>query len=207
MIAETKAGKPKIGPECYVFPTAVVAGGATLAGRNLIVGKVRADDGSPIFLGNETNVQDGATVHGLRGKYIDVDGQQYSVHIGRKCSIAHGSLVHGPARVHSHVFVGFGASVVSSEIGQSSFISSGAYIDSSQIGRECHIGKFARIIGVKIPDGSHVPDFAIITDSQSAGCLSKVSNDQASSNFAFNEEVVQVNACLCLEYRELAPGH
>ncbi len=46
---------------------------------------VRADEGSPFFIGPSRALQDGVTLHGLKDKVILVQGRAYSIVGGSEC--------------------------------------------------------------------------------------------------------------------------
>src|SRR3989337_748320 len=97
-------GDVRLGEKVYVAPAA----------------SIRGDEGQPIYVGNESNVQDGVVLHGLEtmeeGKTIEknqveVGGKKYSVYVGERVSMAHQSQVHGPALIGSDSFIGMQALV------------------------------------------------------------------------------------------------
>lgn len=132
-------GNVKIEDECMICPFACI----------------RADEGSPFFFGKGSNFQDGVTVHGLLDKFVKGDdGLDYSVWIGSHCSIAHGALVHGPARIGKKTFIGFKTIFHSSEIGRNSFVFIGVNVDSSKIGERVYIGTGSNVVESVL--GDHV---------------------------------------------------
>ena len=63
----SKVSEPVIDPTTYVHPLASVIGNVTL-GKNIMVSPtaaIRGDEGQPIFIGDDSNVQDGVVLHGL----------------------------------------------------------------------------------------------------------------------------------------------
>src|SRR3972149_9295630 len=101
---------PEIAKSAFVHQIASVIGDVTLGERVYVAptASVRGDEGQSIYVGNESNVQDGVVLHGLEtmedGKaveknQVDVGGRKYSVYIGDRGSMAHQSQVHGPALV------------------------------------------------------------------------------------------------------------
>jgi carbonic anhydrase/acetyltransferase-like protein (isoleucine patch superfamily) len=133
---------------------------------------LRADEGTPIIIGDEANLQDGVIVHAL---------EHTSVEIGRKTSIAHGAVIHGPTKIGNNSFVGFRA-----------------VIHNSEIGEDCFIGHGAIVVGVKISDKKYVPHGTVIADQEKANSLSKVSDDL----LKFNEGVLEVNGEFARGYKK-----
>lgn len=148
-------GDVRIGKEVYVAPFV----------------SLRADEGTPIIIGDKSNLQDGVIVHAL---------EHTSVEIGKKTSIAHGAVIHGPTKIGDNSFVGFRA-----------------VVHSSEIGKECFIGHGAIVVGVKIGDNKFVPHGAVITEQEKADKLADSTKDQ----FKFNEEVLCVNCEFARGYR------
>lgn len=164
---------PNIEKESFCDEMCAVIGDVRI-GKNVYVApfvSLRADEGTPIIIGDESNVQDGVIVHAL---------ENTSVEIGKKTSIAHGAIVHGPTKIGDNSFVGFKA-----------------VIHSSEIGNECFIGHGAIVVGVKISDNKLVPHGAIITDQEKADNLPESTSDL----FRFNEGVLKVNCELARGYR------
>jgi len=102
--------EPQIHPTAYVHSFSNIIGDVRIGPEVLIAPgtSIRADEGSPFYIGAGTNVQDGVIIHGLeQGRVTGEDGQSYSVWIGEDSSITHGVLVHGPAYVGKNCFIGF----------------------------------------------------------------------------------------------------
>ena len=82
--------QPVIDPSSYVHPLAAVIGNVIL-GKNIMVSptaSVRGDEGQPIYVGDDSNVQDGVVIHALEtevdGKPVEknlyeVGGKKYAV--------------------------------------------------------------------------------------------------------------------------------
>jgi carbonic anhydrase/acetyltransferase-like protein (isoleucine patch superfamily) len=69
-----KVSEPVIGAGTFVHPLAAVIGNVIL-GNNVMVAPtacVRGDEGQPLYVGNETNVQDGVVIHALE---TELDGK------------------------------------------------------------------------------------------------------------------------------------
>ncbi len=183
---------PKVQASDYIHPAAVIIGEVQL-GKNVMVAPcavVRGDEGQPIFIGDDSNVQDGVVLHGLEtyhnGKPIPkniftVDGKPYSIHIGARVSLAHQSHVHGPAVVGDDTFVGMQA-----------------LIFRARIGKNCVIEPAAKVIGVEVPDNRFVTAGTVLTKQADADRLGVV--DANYSYYGLNKAVIRVN-------KELAEGY
>ncbi|KYC53037.1 MAG: Carbonic anhydrase precursor [Candidatus Methanofastidiosum methylothiophilum] len=165
---------PKLEKESFCDEMSSIIGDVRI-GKGVYVApfvSLRADEGTPIVIGDETNLQDGVIVHAL---------EHTSVEIGKKTSIAHGAVIHGPMKIGDNSFIGFRA-----------------IVHSSEIGKECFIGHGAIVVGVKIADKKFVPHGAVITDQEKANNLPKASDDL----FKFNEGVLEVNGEFARRYRK-----
>jgi carbonic anhydrase len=188
-----KIGRPKIGEGSYLDPGATVIGNVKI-GDEVYVGPnatVRGDEGQPISIGNGTNIQDGVTMHALETteegekiakNLVTVDGAEYALYIGNNVSLAHGSMVHGPAAVGDNTFVGMMAFVFKSTIGKGVVIEPGALL-----------------IGVTVADGHYVPAGSVITSQAAADALPKITPDYAFATL--NDGVLHVNHQLAQAYR------
>lgn len=175
--------EPKIDPSAYVHSFSNLIGDVHIGADVLIAPgtSIRADEGNPFHIGNNTNVQDGVVIHGLeKGRVLGDDGQEYSVWIGDRTSITHMALIHGPAYVGDNCFVGFRSTVF-----------------NARVGNGCVIGLHALVQDVEIPAGKYVPSGAVITTQQQADALPNVR--ESDQNFA--SHVVGVNESLRQGYR------
>ena len=172
----------------FVGANAFVNGRASVTGR-VVLGRyvhiaaeasVRADEGSPFYIGDSTNIQDGVVLHALKDKWVRVSGQDWAIFIGKKVSVAHQALVHGPCF-----------------IGDSSFIGFKAVVHDAVVGARCYIGIGATVVGVQIPEGRCVPNGHVVDTAEKAAALGKVTPGQ----LEFNEDVVEVNRGLADAYR------
>lgn len=171
----------------YVHGKAAVIGRVVL-GEHVHVAagsSVRADEGTPFYLGDNTNVQDGVVIHALKDRHVLVRGEAWAVYVGRNVSIAHDALVHGPCYVGDDTFIGFKA-----------------VVHDSVIGKHCFIGIGAVVVGVEIPDGKRVPHGMIVADADAVDRLP----DAGHEHHEFNDDVVEVNRGLALAY-QVADGH
>ena len=86
-IAELDSGSPRIDPEAFVAPTAVVVGAVTMGPRSSIwYGAVARADGETIEIGEASNIQDGCTLHSDPG---------FPLVVGRGVTVGHRVVLHG----------------------------------------------------------------------------------------------------------------
>ena len=181
-----KSYQPQIAKNSVVQPNASVLGAVILSEGVLVspFASIRGDEGTPIFIGKNSNVQDGVVIHGLEHELVNKDGLGYSVYIGENVSLAHQAQVHGPAKVGDNTFVGMQGFVFKSEVGDNVVI------------EPC-----AKVIGVKIPSGRYVPAGEIIKTQEQADKLPEITADYKFKNL--NKNVVEVNKQLNNGYKNL----
>jgi len=121
IVKKVRGHEPRFGKDCFLADTAVVVG-EVLMGDNCTVwfhAVVRGDVNS-IVIGDNSNIQDGAVIHGTYEKAKTV--------IGSNVSIAHNAVVHG-CTVEDNVLIGMGAIVMDgSVVGSHSVIAAGAVV-------------------------------------------------------------------------------
>lgn len=175
--------EPKIDESAYVHSFSNLIGNVTV-GKNVLISpgtSIRADEGTPFYIGAATNIQDGVVIHGLeQGRVVGADGQNYSVWIGDRTCITHLALIHGPAFVGNDCFIGFRSTVFNARIGDG-----------------CIVMMHALIQDVEIPPGKYVPSGAIITNQQQVERLSDVTD----ADKAFARHVVEINEALLDGYQ------
>jgi carbonic anhydrase/acetyltransferase-like protein (isoleucine patch superfamily) len=184
---------PEVDASAFVHPLAAVIGDVVI-GRNVFVApfaSVRGDEGHPIFLGDESNVQDGVVIHALQTErngeaveahQVDVEGKKFAVHIGRRVSLAHQTQVHGPASVGDETFVGMQSLVF-----------------RARVGSRCVVEPGCILMGVTIDDDRIVPAGTVLKDQKVADSLPRVTEDYPLKSV--NEAVVRVNADLAAGYK------
>ena len=163
---------PTIDPTCAIAQTASIIGNATI-GKHVNVApgaSIRSDEGEYITIGDESNVQANVVIHCLKGGRVI---------IGKKVSLAHCAVIHGPATIGDEAFVGFGTVVASSQIGSGAFISHNA-----------------TVLGVTVAEGKFVAPGTVVQNQADADALP----DVPAAHVGFNDEVVEVNC-------ELAKGN
>lgn len=142
---------------------------------------VRADEGSPFYIGSNTNIQDGVVIHALKDRHVLIGGEPWAVYIGRGVSLAHDALVHGPCYVGDGTFVGFKA-----------------VVHDATIGPGCFLGIGSIVVGVEVPEGRFVPPGTIVDTAEKVAALGPVTE----AHREFNADVVEVNRGLAAAYRE-----
>lgn len=174
--------EPTIHETAYVHSFSNLIGDVRV-GPNVLIApgtSIRADEGTPFYIGESTNIQDGVVIHGLEeGRVIGDDGNQYSVWIGKNASIAHMALIHGPAYVGDDCFIGFRSTVF-----------------NARVGNGCIVMMHVLIQDVEIPAGKYVPSGAVITTQQQADRLPDVQAEDAK----FASHVVGINNALRAGY-------
>ena len=99
---------PTVSATAYVDDAATVIGDVRIGSQVYIApgASLRADEATPIIIGDECNIQDCAVFHGLKGS---------SIELGKRISIAHGAIIHGPLKIGDESFVGFNSVVHASD--------------------------------------------------------------------------------------------
>jgi carbonic anhydrase/acetyltransferase-like protein (isoleucine patch superfamily) len=184
--------EPNIDSTAYIHPLAAVIGNVTI-GRRVMVSPfaaVRGDEGQPLFVGDDSNVQDGVIIHALETEHegapieknlVEVEGEKFAVHVGRRVSLAHQVQIHGPAAVGDNSFIGMQSLVFKSTVGKDSVVEPGCIL-----------------MGVTVPDGHYVPCGTILKDQADADALPKITEDYAFRTL--NDGVVHVNTSLADGY-------
>jgi carbonic anhydrase/acetyltransferase-like protein (isoleucine patch superfamily) len=188
----SRISEPKIDPSTYVHPLASVIGNVIL-GRNILVSpmaSVRGDEGQPLFVGDDSNVQDGVIIHALEteeeGKSVEgnlyaVEGKNYAVYVGKRVSLAHQVQIHGPAVVLDDTFVGMKTLVF-----------------KSYVGEKCVIEPGVILMGVTVADNRYVPAGSIVKTQKEADDLPEITEDYPMKEM--NRGVVHVNTSLAKAY-------
>ncbi|MGI0069180.1 MAG: hypothetical protein ACREAN_02880, partial [Nitrosopumilaceae archaeon] len=162
----------------------------------------RGDEGTPIYVGDNSNVQDGVILHALEttidgqnidGRRFSADGDRllandsrfatgYAVFIGNRVSLAHGSMVHGPAWIGNDTFVGMKSLIFNAKVGSNVAIGVSSTITN----------------GVVIADNKFVPPGSVIVTQQQADALpSRI----GSAYETINKYVIHVNQDLAEAYK------
>lgn len=188
---------PEIDPSAYVHPYASVIGKVRIGKRVMIApfASVRGDEGTPLWVGDDSNIQDGVVIHALEtsegGHKVEqnlfyVDGNEYAVFIGDRVSLAHQCQVHGPAVVCDDCFIGMQALVFKSVIGDG-----------------CVVEPGAKVVGVNVPAGRYVPMGTTLSQQSHADNLPKITEGYPFKTL--NRGVVHVNTQLADAYNGQIP--
>jgi carbonic anhydrase/acetyltransferase-like protein (isoleucine patch superfamily) len=181
-----------IGAGTFVHPLAAVIGNVIL-GNNVMVAPtacVRGDEGQPLHVGDDSNVQDGVVIHALEteqdGKAVEknqmeVDGKKYAVYVGKRVSLAHQVQIHGPAVVMDDTFVGMKVLVF-----------------KSFVGKNCVIEPGVILMGVNVADGRYVPAGSVVKRQLDADNLPLITPDYPMKDM--NKGVLHVNKALAKGY-------
>ncbi|MCE5264001.1 MAG: carbonic anhydrase [Deltaproteobacteria bacterium] len=187
-----KVSEPEIDPTTYVHPLASVIGNVHL-GKNIMVSpsaSIRGDEGQPLFVGDDSNVQDGVVIHALEtemnGKPVEknlceVGGRRYGVYVGSRVSLAHQVQIHGPAVVLDDTFVGMQSLVF-----------------KSAVGRNCVLEPGVILMGVRVADGRYVPAGSVVKTQAAADALPEITAEYPMRTL--NQGVVHVNKSLARGY-------
>ncbi|MDQ3392631.1 MAG: gamma carbonic anhydrase family protein [Bacteroidota bacterium] len=121
IIKSIKGVVPKLGKDCFLADNATVIGDVLMGDScSVWFNAVVRGDVNSIAIGNETNIQDGAIIHGTYEKAKTV--------IGNRVSIAHNAIVHG-CTIEDRVLIGMGAIVMDNAVIKTgSVIAAGAVV-------------------------------------------------------------------------------
>lgn len=181
----------------YIHPTASIIGNVEIGHKVFVApnASIRGDEGTPLHIGNQTNVQDGVVIHALETEEAGHpvpehlleehrNHKRYAVYIGDRVSLAHQSQVHGPAIIEDDTFVGMQALVFNSIVDE-----------------KCVLEPGAKIIGVHVPPHRYVKAGEVISSQIKADQLPEIN---ASYKFKdINKAVVNVNTQLAVTYNKL----
>lgn len=170
--------QPQVHSSAYIHSFSKVMGDVRIGANTLVAPgtTIQADEGSPFYIGDNTNIQDGVVIHAIeQGRVRGTDGQNYAVWIGKNSCVTHMALVHGPAFIGDNCFIGFRSTIFNAKVGDG-----------------CVIMMHALIQGVEIPPGKYVPSGAVITKQQQADHLP----DVLASDRQFTQQIVHVNEAL-----------
>ncbi|MGB3636009.1 MAG: ribulose bisphosphate carboxylase small subunit [Rivularia sp. (in: cyanobacteria)] len=174
--------EPRIHETAFVHSFSHIIGDVEISPNVIIApgSSVRADEGAPFFIDENTNIQDGVVIHGLeQGRVLGDNKKEYSVWIGKDSCITHMALIHGPCYIGDNCFIGFRSTVFNARVGDG-----------------CIVMMHALIQDVEIPPGKYVPSGAVIISQQQADRLPDV-NPQDKE---FAHHVVGVNQALRAGY-------
>ena len=114
-LIKTLRGKtPKVGNDCFLAETATIIGDVEIGdGCSIWYSAVLRGDVHYIRIGNNTNVQDNATIHATY--------QKSPTNIGNNVTIAHGAIIHG-CTLQDNVMIGMNAVILDDAVVESNSI-------------------------------------------------------------------------------------
>lgn len=126
LIKEVRGFKPTWGETCWLAETAVIIGDVTMGEDcSIWFNAVIRGDVNSIIIGNNTNIQDNATIHGTYEKA--------STSIGNNVSVGHNAIVHG-CTLEDDVLVGMGSIIMDNAIVQKgAMVAAGAVVLANTI--------------------------------------------------------------------------
>ena len=170
---------PQVDPTTYIDPTAQVIGNVRI-GAQVFVGPnavIRADETDaggevrPIKIETQCNVQDGVIIHALGGTQVTV---------GRRTSLAHACIIHGPCTIGQDCFIGFRAVIYNATLGEGVFVNTGAIVQ-----------------GVDLVANAFVPPAVRVLSKEDVVRLVSTTN---SADCEFTKKVVTANLALAKGY-------
>ncbi len=131
---------PTLGPESWVAPSADLIGDVRLETRASVwFGAVIRADNTPILIGRESNIQDGAVCH---------SDPHAPLTIGERVTVGHQAILHG-CTVGTGALIGMGARVLNGAvIGERCIVGAGALVPEGKVYEAGHllVGAPARIV-------------------------------------------------------------
>ena len=111
---------PSLGPGAWVAPSADLIGDVRLGNRcSVWFGAVIRADNTPIIIGDDSNIQDGAIGHSDPGAPLT---------IGARVTVGHQAILHG-CRIGDGALVGMGARILNGAvIGDNCLVGAGALV-------------------------------------------------------------------------------
>jgi carbonic anhydrase/acetyltransferase-like protein (isoleucine patch superfamily) len=184
---------PTIHPTSFIHPMASVIGQVHV-GKEVFVApfsSIRGDEGLRIHIGDNSNVQDGVVLHGLKNfeyggsivqNSVYANKDIFSIYIGERVSLTHQCQVHGPCRIDSDVFVGMQCLVFDS------YIEEGVVLEPG-----------SKVIGVAVSKHRYVPAGQVVTSQEEADRLPAITENYR--YYDFNRKTISVNNELAKGYR------
>jgi carbonic anhydrase/acetyltransferase-like protein (isoleucine patch superfamily) len=182
MIRKNPSGDlPIIAQSAFVDPTAILCG-KVIVEDDVFIGPyavIRADEVDanghlePIIIGAGSNIQDGVVIHSKDGGAVTV---------GKKVSIAHRAIVHGPCVVGDNCFIGFNAVVFNCTLGVGCVVRHNSVVED-----------------VVLPASFHVPATMSVHSETDLDKIPRITPDERS----FSESVVKTNNHFAKAYKTL----
>lgn len=126
LIKELNKKTPKVGNNCFLAETATLIGDVEIGDNcSIWYSAVLRGDVHYIKIGNNTNVQDNATIHATYKKS--------PTNIGNNVTIAHGAIIHG-CTLQDNVMIGMNAVILDNAIIESnSIVAAGSVVTKGTI--------------------------------------------------------------------------
>ncbi|MCK3685073.1 gamma carbonic anhydrase family protein [Maribellus sp. YY47] len=117
---------PKFGKDCFLAETATIIGDVEIGDNcSIWYNAVLRGDVHSIKIGNNTNIQDNATIHATY--------QKSPTNIGNNVTIAHGAIIHG-CTLHDDIMIGMNAVVLDNAVIESnSIVAAGSVVTKGTI--------------------------------------------------------------------------
>jgi carbonic anhydrase/acetyltransferase-like protein (isoleucine patch superfamily) len=132
--------RPTLGPASWVAPSADLIGDVRLGARASVwFGAMIRADNTPIIVGEDSNIQDGAILH---------SDPHAPLTIGRKVTVGHQAILHG-CTVADGALIGMGARVLNGAfIGARCIVGAGALVPEGKTYEAGHllVGAPARVV-------------------------------------------------------------
>ena len=143
LIRTLKGKTPKTGKDCFLAETAALIGDVEIGDNcSIWYNAVLRGDVHYIRVGNNTNIQDNATIHATY--------QKSPTNIGNNVTIAHGAVIHG-CTLKDNVLIGMNAVILDNVIVESnSIIAAGSVVTKGTIVESGSV--YAGIPATKIKD-------------------------------------------------------
>lgn len=176
-----RADLPRIHPDAFIDPTAIICGLVEVE-ENVFIGPyavIRADEVDaegqiePIIIGAHSNIQDGVVIHSKSGARVT---------IGQRTSIVHRAIAHGPCSVGNGVFIGFNSVLLNCTVEDRCVVRHNAVVD-----------------GVHLPAGLYVCSTERIGPETDLATLPQVSVTASE----FSEDVARTNNALVMGYKRI----
>ena len=121
LIKEVRGFVPSLATSCWLADTAVIVGDV-VAGEDCTFwfNAIVRGDVNAIRIGDNSNIQDNATIHGTY--------EQAATHIGNNVSVGHNAIIHG-CTLEDDVLIGMGAIVMDhAVVGKGAIVGAGSVV-------------------------------------------------------------------------------
>ena len=120
MLRSFRGVQPRVAPSAYVDPAATVIGDVVIGERASVwPSATLRGDIAPIYIGEETSIQDGTVVH---------TDARFPARIGNRVTVGHMAVLHG-CTIEDEVLIGIGAIVLNgAKVGKGAVVAAGALV-------------------------------------------------------------------------------